>query len=133
MIEEAQKAVREFHKEAGFFIGSEPTMAKGEELSRTVRWIQEELEEFEVAITLVDQLDALADLLYFVIGTFVRMGVNGDKIFQIVHDANMRKLTMTDEREYFLDGKLKKPENWISPEGSIYEYLETLGIFDGDR
>ncbi len=40
-------------------------------------------------ISLVSQVDALIDTLYFTYGSFVLMGVDPEWIFDIVHQANM--------------------------------------------
>ena len=38
---------------------------------------------------LIGQVDALIDTLYFTYGSFVLMGVDPERIFDIVHHANM--------------------------------------------
>ena len=42
-----------------------------------------------VSDPLVEEVDALVDLLYFTYGSFCLMGVNPTKIIEIVHQANM--------------------------------------------
>ena len=41
---------------------------------------------------LIDQVDALSDLLYFTYGSFSLLGVNPGPIMNIIHEANMDKL-----------------------------------------
>jgi len=57
--------------------------------------IKEEVQELEDAINdkdIVETRDALADILYVVYGMQYRLGINGDKDFNIVHSSNMSKL-----------------------------------------
>ena len=42
---------------------------------------------------LIGQVDALIDTLYFTYGSFVLMGVDPERIFDIVHQANMGKIS----------------------------------------
>ncbi|MGY3766341.1 pyrophosphohydrolase domain-containing protein [Vagococcus vulneris] len=62
---------------------------------------------------LVGEVDALIDLLYFTFGTFVKMGINPEPIFDIVHAANMGKLFPDGQPHYHdVTGKVLKPDNW---------------------
>lgn len=89
----------------------------------------EELDEFVDAFmagNMVGMVDALADLLYVTYGTFVSLGVDGDRIFDIVHAANMRKYAngvVRDER-----GKVQKPEGWVGPEAEIASELNRQSL-----
>lgn len=84
---------------------------QGARVTKRGSWMLEELIEFLRADTVVDQADALTDLLYFVMGTFVEMGIKPDALFDIVHNANMAKLVngkpMRDKQ-----GKIIKPTGW---------------------
>lgn len=77
---------------------------------------------------LVDEVDALIDLLYFTYGSFVMMGVDPMPIFDIVHQANMGKLFPDGKPRYHeVTGKVLKPENWArdyAPEERIEKELE---------
>lgn len=69
-----------------------------------------ELEELSEGKTVVDQADALVDILYYIHDCAVRHGINLDPIFRIVHEANMAKIkdgVVKDE-----NGKVQKPEGW---------------------
>ena len=84
----------------------------------------------------VDQADALIDLLYFVYGTFVKMEVNPEKIFSIVHEANMAKKFPDGKPHYDkITGKVLKPEGWeenFAPEEKIKkEIQDQREKFDG--
>jgi predicted HAD superfamily Cof-like phosphohydrolase len=72
---------------------------------------------------LVEEVDALTDLLYFTYGSFYLMGVDPTKIFEIVHQANMGKLFPDGKPHYHpVTNKVLKPENWerdCAPEAKI--------------
>jgi Cof subfamily protein (haloacid dehalogenase superfamily) len=76
---------------------------------------------------LVGEVDALVDLLYFTYGSFVLMGVDPDKLFSIVHQANMGKLWSDGEAHYDPEThKILKPKNWeqdFAPESKIKEEI----------
>lgn len=77
---------------------------------------------------LVDEVDALIDLLYFTYGSFVMMNVDPTKIFDLVHQANMGKLFPDGKPRYHeITGKVMKPENWeeeFAPEKKIKKEIE---------
>lgn len=87
------------------------------------KWMQEELDELAEAATLVDQADALLDLIYFALGTLVEMGMDAEDLFEIVHNANMDKLRTKHETILRDDGKVGKPDGWQSPEFHIAQRL----------
>lgn len=76
---------------------------------------------------LVNQVDALADLLYFTYGSFVLLGVDPQPVLEIVHQANMGKLFPDGQPHYdSKTGKVLKPENWeekYAPEAKIYDEI----------
>lgn len=61
---------------------------------------------------LLDYLDGLCDLTYVVMGGAVNAGVNIERHFEEVHQANMRKLNGPKRA----DGKQLKPEGWVGPD-----------------
>lgn len=94
----------------------EKLLAKGEPINES----DEEI--------LVNQVDALVDLLYFVYGSFVLLGVDPDPMLKIVHQANMGKLFPDGQPHYDeITHKVLKPKDWVekyAPEGKIREELE---------
>lgn len=62
---------------------------------------------------LLEEVDALTDLLYFTYGSFALMGVDPKPIFDTVHEANLKKIS-PDGIPHFdpITHKLLKPENW---------------------
>ncbi len=84
-----------------------------------IRLMNEELKETVDAIhtnDLVSLADGLADLLYVVFGTAISYGIPIDKVFEIVHNANMAKIDpVTNKPIKDEHGKVIKPEGWKSP------------------
>lgn len=75
---------------------------------------------------LVGQADALTDGLYFILGSFVEMGLKPDALFDIVQSANMSKLfTAPDGTKYAKyreeDGKILKSPEFFPPEEKLKE------------
>lgn len=72
---------------------------------------------------LVEQVDALCDLLYFTYGSFSLLGVDPTPILQIVHEANMGKLFPDGVPHYHpVTHKVMKPADWeerFAPEPRI--------------
>lgn len=66
---------------------------------------------------IVAQSDALVDALYFIMGSFVIMGVEPTKLFEAVQASNMSKL-FNDGKPRFrdTDGKILKSPNFFPPE-----------------
>lgn len=93
--------------------------------------LQEEIKEYILAYNTgneIDCIDALIDLMYFAVGGLHRLGLTPDQMAQcgrIIHKANMdKKLGVVSRRG---DGSIPdavKPENWVSPEITIRQYLE---------
>ncbi|MWV42193.1 HAD family hydrolase [Paenibacillus sp. HJL G12] len=61
---------------------------------------------------LTGQVDSFTDILYFANGGFVEMGIEPDRIFSIVHEANMGKIFPDGKPHYNEVGKVIKPDNW---------------------
>ncbi|MBJ8326417.1 Cof-type HAD-IIB family hydrolase [Streptococcus pacificus] len=78
--------------------------------------------------SIVGQVDALTDLLYFTYGSFVLMGVDPKPFFDTVHGANMGKI-FPDGKAHFdpVTHKILKPDNWeerFAPEPAIKRELD---------
>lgn len=109
--------VKKFHQACGHPDGRYTVFLTGEEKKRRIDWMMEEIKEFSEAKTLVDQADALGDLLWFVVGTMVCMGVEPSVIMRPITTANMSKIG--DDGRVLRrpsDGKIQKPEGWVGPE-----------------
>lgn len=72
----------------------------------------------------VDMLDALVDLIYFVLGRVQELGFTEDEFythFKFVHKANMQKRKGNKGRGSDLDAI--KPQSWIGPETKMLKYI----------
>lgn len=112
-----QQDVETFMKLAGQEIPEKPVMP-GLKIE-TLRWdlIEEELKELERAENTTEAADAIADLLYVVIGTAVAYGINIGPIFDEVHRSNMSK---------FIDGHRREDGKWIKGPSYSPANLEPL-------
>nr|DAE84707.1 MAG TPA: hypothetical protein [Caudoviricetes sp.] len=89
-------------------------------------WMREEIDEFLQSDTIHMDMDAMVDLLYFVVGTTVEMGIDPSVIFDIVHNANMTKLFPDGKPHYNELNKVIKPEGWREPDSDIKDYIDHL-------
>jgi len=65
-----------------------------------MKLIREENKELEQAVkdkNFVEVADAIADSIYVLLGMSARLGINMDKVFNMVHDNNMTKFCETEE------------------------------------
>ena len=100
-------------------------LAKDRKFARAT-WMREEIDEFLQSDTIHMDMDAMVDLLYFVIGTTVEMGIDPSVIFDIVHNANMTKLFPDGKPHYNELNKVIKPEGWREPDNDIKQYIDDL-------
>lgn len=73
---------------------------------------------------IVAQADALTDALYFILGSFVEIGLEPDKLFDIVQNSNMSKLFIDENGNKYAmyresDGKILKSEHFFEPEPAL--------------
>jgi predicted HAD superfamily Cof-like phosphohydrolase len=122
-MNESWDLVREFHIAFGHPVGDAPTALGPDRVLKRARWMREELDEFCDAERLDEQADAMIDLIYFALGTLVEMGVRPKTLFEIVHDANMAKMSADGVPHYAEDGKTIKPQGWRDPRESIQSEL----------
>lgn len=108
---EAQKLVREFHKEFDIHVAERPGVPDPKTTVLRERLIQEEFDELKEAMK-AENLPAvakeLADLLYVVYGTAVSYGIDMAPVFREVQRSNMSKVGGY-KRD---DGKWVKPPNY---------------------
>jgi predicted HAD superfamily Cof-like phosphohydrolase len=96
-----------------------------EVIALRVSLIQEELIEYRHAAEthdLVAVADALSDLMYVVLGSYVSHGLQdaAEALFAEVHRSNMSKLDENGKVIYRADGKVLKSDLWRPPDlGSI--------------
>ncbi|MYH02676.1 MAG: hypothetical protein F4142_08900 [Nitrospira sp. SB0675_bin_23] len=108
---EAQKMVREFHREFDIHVAESPSVPEPKIMVLRERLIQEEFDELKEAMkagTLPAIAKELADLLYVVYGTAVSYGIDKAPVFREVQRSNMSKVGGY-KRE---DGKWVKPPTY---------------------
>lgn len=134
------KDIREFHEKFMLNYDGRPAPLEPELLEFRARFMQEELDEYniagsklqlllhnreawgeidnaEIAHLLELQLDALVDLVYVVLGTSYLHGFDFKEAWRRVHDANMQKV----RAERASDSKrgstydVVKPDGWEPP------------------
>lgn len=138
--------VRDFHEAFGHPRPLVPTFIRYDRLQVRRTWADEERKEFDEALEKRDMVgcaDALADELYFHLGTCVEMGIDVDAILRAVHVANMAKLQHQEPHADDCDmrlfqrglrctcgkiayndlGKTMKPQGWTGPEEVIKKIL----------
>ena len=118
--------LREFHHTFRAHVEDEPTAdLAADVIALRVSLIQEELDEYRKAAEagdLVEVADALSDLMYVVLGTYVSHGLHlhAEPLFEEVHRSNMSKLDDDGEPIFREDGKVLKSHRFRQPD------LETI-------
>lgn len=107
----------------------EPTRLSVERKTWATRAMLEELDEFRVAQTMTDEVDALCDLIYFAAGRLHEMGVLGGAHFEEVHGCNLdKKRGRLEKRSHGLSEEggfdAVKPEGWNGPDHSSLIHLK---------
>lgn len=73
---------------------------------------------------ILEQADAIVDIEYYMKDVASRNGINTDAIFDIVHNANMAKRQLDGTFMLRADGKVMKPDTWVSPEEDKQKEIE---------
>lgn len=109
--------VKRFQEKFGQLVGDKPRHLTKRKLLERVAQMQEELDEFKLAVEVDDiaeQADALIDLVFFAMGTAVQMGLPWQALWNDVVRANMAKVPgVKPERGFLVD--CVKPEGWEGP------------------
>lgn len=91
-----------------------PQLMSADAVEFIATMVNDELDELREATDTAEQADALVDAIYYICDTAVRHGLNLDRVFDIVHGANMQKVV--DGKVIRRgDGKILKPEGWVDP------------------
>jgi predicted HAD superfamily Cof-like phosphohydrolase len=116
-LSKAMLAVEAFHRAFGQLVGTTPAFPDDATRKLRIKLIEEEFDELvaaEAADDLVEVADALADLVYVIVGTAVSYGIPLDDVFNEVQRSNMQKL-WPDGVHTRADGKIEKPPTWTPP------------------
>jgi predicted HAD superfamily Cof-like phosphohydrolase len=94
-------------------------------------FMQEEMDEMWEAIRNNDPVeftDAVVDLLYFLYGTALALGIPLELAFNEVHGTNMAKANPDGSVNRREDGKILKPEGWVAPNlAAVLAYARAAG------
>lgn len=123
MINEAYNMVKDFQLKAGQPVSNKPMLLSAERVLIRQKWMAEELDEFLEAQNVYEQVDSIMDLLYYALGTLVELGVKPDELFLMLHEWNLKKLSMICYDE---DGKILKPKDWRHPDKEIKEIIDGM-------
>jgi predicted HAD superfamily Cof-like phosphohydrolase len=89
-----------------------------------LKLILEEVSELQTAVDdndLVEQLDALIDIMVVTVGAVQSLGVDGEGAWKEVMSTNFAKIdSLTGRVRKREDGKILKPVGWRPPELSKY-------------
>jgi len=124
--------IHEFHERFKLHGPSHPTLLTDDLFQFRLKFVHEELMEFERAHSannLAKAVDSLVDQVYVTMGTAYLMGVPWQLIWSIVHAANMRKIRADEanpsHRSPAFD--VVKPDGWRGPDETIAIILRTFG------
>ena len=98
---------------------TKPARLEGEERDFRIACLQEELDEFKSSKSLVDDYDAMLDLIVFAMGTIERMGLPFARGFQVVMACNMQKELGPNAKRGGFKNDLVKPAGFIGPEKDL--------------
>jgi predicted HAD superfamily Cof-like phosphohydrolase len=117
--------VKQFQLAMNQPVANKPTVMDEVRQQQRYEYMAEELMEFLGSSELVDQADAMIDLIYLAIGTMVELGVLPEPLFQIVQDANMSKLWEDGKPRLNPDtNKVMKPPTFVRPEPLLEAEIE---------
>lgn len=122
--------VKIFHKNFNHPYSDKPQTLPLDRSKTRAAWMMEEINEFLEASKeqdIVEQADAMIDVIYFALGTLVEMGVEPDELFYIVQKANMSKLFPDGKPHYNEMGKVIKPEGWENPHLKLELAIKNMG------
>ncbi|HBL85307.1 MAG: HAD family hydrolase [Clostridiales bacterium GWF2_38_85] len=125
-IDREWEMVHEFHNKFDAPYKDKPELLSEDRVQKRYSWMLEEIDEFAEADNIIDQADAMIDLIYFALGTMVEMGVKPAKLFEIVHDANMKKIWPDGKVHRAVDGKVIKSPEWKDPYPMLEKQIELL-------
>lgn len=108
--------VRDFQEKFGQLLSTDPRHLTQRKLMERWEFLNEELEEFRLAVDTQDlagQADALVDLVYVALGTANMLGLPWQDLWEDVHRANMAKERGVGKRGHLVD--CIKPPGWKGP------------------
>lgn len=121
--------VKAMHAKFGLASDNKPWHLEPYEKAFRVKALQEELDEYNMASTLVDEYDALLDLIVFAVGTLDRQGLPLLEGFEKVMKANMAKeVGQNGEKRGGFKRDLVKPKGWVGPEAELKQIIDRVPV-----
>lgn len=114
--------VAAFHKACDVPILEKPTIPDLTRRELRISLINEECNKelipaIDKANDIAEVADALADLIYVIVGTALEFGIPLDRVWNAVQAANMAKVDpITGKVKKREDGKVLKPLGWVAPD-----------------
>ena len=124
-MSEFVNAIVQFNKEILGIQQRPPHGMPKAEQDITLKCLVEEVTEFHTAMQhdkIIDQVDALIDLIYFAVGAMYKIGLTPEQIHaccMAVHNANMAKKKGVNAKRATGAADAVKPKNWVPPEHLI--------------
>ncbi len=116
--------VKAMHEKFGLDNTTGPTFLEPDEFNFRITAMQEELNEYENSTDLVDQYDALLDLIVFAVGTLERQGLPLLPGFEVVMAANCAKeIGQNGAKRGGFKRDLVKPQGWVAPEAALAKLI----------
>jgi len=87
--------IKEFHEKFGLEYNGDPRQLSAEMQKFRCKFLLEEITEYLMATMdgdIVEQLDALVDIVYVALGTAYLQGFDFNEAFRRVHEQNMKKV-----------------------------------------
>ena len=127
-----------FKDQEKFMIAGDQTVDKlnNDQYNMYLNLIKEEVDELHEAVdqnNLVEQLDALIDILVVTVGAIHSLGADGEGAWNAVMATNFAKIDPeTGKVRKREDGKILKPEGWTAPvlEGYLHKPVSSPRIED---
>ena len=85
-------------------------------LDLKIHHLYEEITELRDATDLAEMADAFVDLAYVALGGLIQMGICPSPAFEEVHNANMKRKRVDEDRTGGDQPDAKKPEDWRGPD-----------------
>jgi len=107
------KDVGDFHRKIKYPEAQFPTIKPEVNLTHRIQHMHEELREYREAVLegeLPAAVDAMVDLIYLAIGTVRAHGVDINPCWDLVQEANMKKLPGDNWKN------TTKPDDWEAPD-----------------
>ena len=133
-----QSTITKAYEKYGLAYDGPPRHLSYEEKAYRIACLQEEINEFAEAETLVDQYDAVLDLIVFAVGTLYRMGMPLQEGFDAVMACNLQKEPGNNPhksdkaRAEYKGVDLVKPSGWQGPEDHLCSILVAQSAWKKD-